>query len=109
MLRRDCWDRRPKSLFGFVTKVMLVENQPCILNVTCDINGYKIRNTTQDEGVNSPKGILTASATNIHYLFSNRKYKNNENRYHEHKNINRQTGEIFSANDPTCRANMVAC
>ncbi len=32
------------DLFGFRTRVKLVEDKPCILGVTCDENGYKIIN-----------------------------------------------------------------
>ena len=39
----DCFNDIPEPLYGFVTKVTLVDNEPCELGVTCDQNGNKIQ------------------------------------------------------------------
>ena len=39
----DCFNDMPEPLYGFVTKVTLVDNEPCELGVTCDQDANKIQ------------------------------------------------------------------
>ena len=41
--REDCFNDIPEPLYGFRTKVTLVDNEPCELGVTCDQNGNRIQ------------------------------------------------------------------
>ena len=39
----DCFSDMQEPLYGFITKVTLVDNEPCELGVTCDQEGNKIQ------------------------------------------------------------------
>ena len=82
MMMHNCIAGMAEPLYGFVSQVMLVEDEPCELGITCTENGDKI-------GSGNDQNNLTPD--------TNFDFHNN--------NVDRQTGEEFSSDGPArCRA-----
>ena len=96
MMMHDCVAGMPQPLYGFVTQVMIVEDQPCQLNITCTENGDKIETGAGQVNLTPDRSY--------HYYTPSR--SSNQPHYHStYPNVNRQTGEDFtSTGPPRCRA-----
>ena len=103
---QDCAEGLPQPLYGFVSKVMLVTDQRCELNVTCDADGNKIDVREKFELI--PQYIrnqnLIEDPLGLDKPFFSPIWKHTQRRYEE-VNHDRQTREEFSASGPpSCRA-----
>ena len=104
---QDCAEGLPQPLYGFVSKVMLVTDQRCELNVTCDADGNKIvrrwKNFELITNFIRNKNLMEDSLGQDKPFFSPI-WKHTQRRYEE-VNHDRQTREEFSASGPpSCRA-----
>ena len=108
-MMHDCIEGMPEPLYGFTTKIMLVENERCELNVTCDINGNKIGNATNSDDANQSEIHKHTLREDLTPRLSSGFYASSYNysiqyQHHLYDDISRQTGEEFSANGPaSCR------
>ena len=103
---QDCAEGLPQPLYGFVSKVMLVTDQMCELNVTCDIDGNKIDERENFELITTfiRNENLIKDPLGIGKPFFSPIWKHNQRRY-DGINFDRQTREEFSASGPpSCRA-----
>ena len=105
LILQDCAEGLPQPLYGFVSKVMLVTDQRCELNVTCDIDGNKIDERENFELITKHirNENLIKDPLGIGKPFFSPVWKHNQRRY-DGINFDRQTREEFSASGPpSCR------
>ena len=94
-MMHDCIGDMAEPLYGFVTKIDLVDDESCEFNITCDANGNKIQSNLDHNNLTPDRSY--------HYhtplRFSRR------NHYQPiYNNVSRQTGEEFAASGPPrCR------
>ena len=65
------YQQQGQQLFGFRTRVKLVDRQPCLLGVTCDLQGNRInkRQTGEEFGSEAPPDCRTEFDRNICNIF----------------------------------------
>ena len=106
LILQDCAEGLPQPLYGFVSKVMLVTDQRCELNVTCDIDGNKIDERENFELITTyiRNENLKQDPLGLGKPFFSPIWKHNQRKY-EGINYDRQIREEFSASGPpSCRA-----
>ena len=89
-MMHNCIEGVAEPLYGFVTQVMTVDDQPCELNITCTANGDKIEDESRQSN-QTLKGSQTVTDT------LSRQYHKSNNR-----NIDRQE-EFTASGPPRCR------
>ena len=103
---QDCAEGLPQPMYGFVSKVMLVTDQRCELNVTCDVDGNKIDERENFEYFTKyiRSENLIEDPLGLGKPFFYPIWRHNQRRY-EGNNYDRQTREEFSSSGPpSCRA-----
>ena len=96
-MMHNCVGGMEEPLYGFVTQVMIVKDQPCELNITCTENGDSIQ---RELGHNNG----TEDGKFSHQMASNvgRRHNHQPNR----TNIDRQE-EFTASGAPRCRTRRV--
>ena len=83
MMASDCFRGQVEPLFGFVTNITLIDEQPCIEGVECFINGTSI--STNEVGENDTiteiDAIDTEADADIDPNIENRRNERNFNQY----------------------------
>ena len=74
MMASDCFRGQVEPLFGFVTNITLIDEQPCIEGVECFVNGTSIstNDVSGNDTITETKAIATEEDDDIE--------ANNENR-----------------------------
>ena len=92
MMMHDCIEGMAEPLYGFVTKVNLVEDQACSFNVTCDANGNLLQSEPRQNNV------VVDRNPNQSYI------QNHNDLLQTYLDVNRQATEEFTASGPPrCR------
>ena len=99
-------DKPPK--FGFRTLITLVDQEPCILGVTCTIDGRRINaNVSENDNTNGKNNLSENEQQNSQFTGSE-KFKWTDSGFTYLKRKRRQTGEKININasTPSCRLNL---
>ena len=108
----DCYSDMDEPLYGFRSKIVLTENSPCELGVTCrgvpeDLNP-DLQSSLQQQQLNSQYYVgssmqLQQQQQNAQYYGSSSLQQQQNVQYFDNS-IERQTGEDFSSDGPPdCR------
>ena len=75
MMASDCFRGQVEPLFGFVTNITLIDEQPCIEGVECFINGTSIstNNVSKNDTITEPEAIDTEEDEDIEANNKNRR------------------------------------
>ena len=95
-----------KPKFGFRTLLTLVDEEPCIFGVTCELDGNKIhfRNSNDTVSHNRNKHINSPLNTEATFVPSERyKLTDMDSDHLKRKRKGRQTSEQIAARQPICR------
>ena len=109
----DCYSDMDEPLYGFRSKIVLTENSPCELGVTCrgvpeDLNPDLQSSLQQQQQLNSQYYVgssiqLQQQQQNAQYYGSSSLQQQQNVQYFDNS-IERQTGEDFSSDGPPdCR------
>ena len=94
-MMHNCIEGMEEPLYGFVTKLNIVESEECELDVTCSSNGTKIETDVEQNNLILYGDHVHRNSTHIW------SHQYNQSVYN---NIKRQTGEEFrSSGPPRCR------
>jgi hypothetical protein len=110
----DCYSDMDEPLYGFRSKIVLTENSPCELGVTCrgvpeDLNPDLQSSLQQQQQLNSQYYVgssmqLQQQQQNAQYYESSSLQQQQQNVQYFDNSIERQTGEDFSSDGPPdCR------
>ena len=83
MMASDCFRGEVEPLFGFVTNITLIDEQPCIEGVECFINGTSISTNAvgENDTITETESINTEADDDIDTNIENRRNGKNFNQY----------------------------
>ena len=93
MMMHNCIEGMEEPRYGFVTQVMIVNDQPCELNITCTESGDKIQGEFDHNNQTMDREFKYQRVSNIW----NRQYHQSSN-----TNVDRQE-EFTASGPPRCR------
>ena len=83
MMASDCFRGQVEPLFGFVTNITLIDEEPCIEGVECFINGTSIstNDVGENDSITETEAIDTEEDDDIEANNENRRNGKNFNQY----------------------------
>ena len=101
--RNDKCTEKKRPTFGFRTLITLVRQEPCILNVTCTLDGKKIEIRGFNDGNHQENKTNKITKKQPEFV-SSKKFRLTASGFEYQKRKRRQTGEQITSQKPDCRA-----